>query len=99
MTTPATPPAAPSPEHEGFLGHVRAWFGRDVEPRLAALEADVAKVKALAPQLSSVAATVEALVKTADPAAAPDVAALVAGAEKAAAVIRAIATELGAAGL
>lgn len=96
MTTPTPDPA---PAHEGFLGHVRDWFERDIAPEITVLKADLAKVKALAPELSSIASTVEALAKAADPAAAPEIAALVADAEKAAVVIARIAAELGAAGL
>ncbi len=88
-----------NPSSEGILGHVRDWFEKDIEPRLAAAEADVAKLKALAPELSAIASTVEALAKAADPAAAPAVAALIEGAAKAAQVIEAIAADLAAAGM
>lgn len=94
-----TPDPAPAPAHEGFLGHVRDWFERDIAPEIAVLKADVAKVKALAPELSGVANTVLALAKAADPAASPEIATLVADAEKAAVVIGRIAAELAAAGI
>jgi hypothetical protein len=96
MTTPAPEPTS---AHEGFLGHVRDWFERDIAPEIAVVKADLEKVKALAPQLSSVATTLETLVKALAPSAAPEVATLVEDAEKAAAIIARIAAELGAAGL
>lgn len=98
MTTP-TPPAVPEPAHEGLAAHFRAWFERDVLPEIESVKGDVAKVRALAPELSTVANTVEALVKALAPGAAPEVAALVADAERAAAVIARIAGELTAAGM
>lgn len=96
---PGTAPESPAPAREGFLGHVRDWFERDVAPEIAVLRADLDKVKALAPELSSVATTVETLVKALAPGAAPEVATLVADAEKAAEVIARIAAELTAAGI
>jgi hypothetical protein len=93
MTTPVTP------EPGGFLGKVRAWFERDVKPGLDAVETDVENLKKLAPALLQVAQTVEALVKSADPAAASEIAALLPVAEKAAAVIEEIVAELAASGV
>ena len=94
------PDPAPAPEPApGFLGHVRAFFEKDVLPEINAVKADVGKVRELAPELASVATTLEALVKALAPSAAPEVAALVADAEKAAAVIARIAGEMSAAGM
>jgi hypothetical protein len=94
-----TPAPASASGPEGFLGHLRDWFERDIEPRITAAEADLARVKALAPELATVAATLEAVVKALAPSAAPEVATLITDAEKAAVVIARIAAELGAAGL
>ena len=101
MTTPPVPvpPVTPEPAPGGFIGRLRAWFERDVEPRVVEVETDVANLKSLAPAILKVAQTVEALVKSADPEAAPAIAALVDDAEKAAAVIAQIVAELGAAGV
>lgn len=94
-----TPAPAPAPDHEGFLSHVRAWFERDILPEIDAVKADLGKVRELAPELANVANTLEALVKAIAPSAGPEVAALIADAEKAAAVIARIAAELAAAGM
>jgi hypothetical protein len=97
VTTP-TPPA-PEPQPSGFAARLRAWFERDVEPGIIAAQADIAKIKALGPAISAMANTVAALAKAADPAAAPEIAALAADAEHAAAVIAQIVAELGASGV
>jgi hypothetical protein len=96
MTTP-TP--VPDPEPGGFLGRIRAWFERDVEPEITAVKADIASLQKLAPALESVANTVVALAEAADPAAAPEIAALVAEAKAAAAVIARIVADLSAPGM
>jgi hypothetical protein len=103
MTTPVpTPAPTPVPEPDeptGWLGRIRSWFEKDVEPRIATTEAGIATVQALAPQLSLIADTVVALAKAADPGAAPEIAALVDGAEKAASVIKTIVADLAASGM
>jgi hypothetical protein len=89
MTTPAapTPDPTPEPEQGGLLGRLRSWFEKDIEPRLIAVEADLANVKGLGPQVSELASIVEKIAASADPAAAPEIAALAAGASAVAAKI------------
>jgi phage-related tail protein len=96
MTTPAPAPAS---SHEGFLGHVRDWFAKDVEPRILAAEADLGKVKGLGPEVQALAGIVEKIAEAADPSAAPEIAALAAGAGKVAARIGEIVASLEAGGL
>ena len=91
MTTPAASP--------GFLARLRDWFDKDVEPRVAGIEGDVENLKKLGPAVLQLASTVEALVKSADPSAAPEVAALLSDAEKAVAVIAQVVAELAASGV
>lgn len=95
MTTPVPPASEPG----GFIARVRAFFERDVEPRVIAVETDVENLKALAPAVLQLANTVEALVKSADPSAAPEVAALLVDAEKAVAVIAQVVADLAASGM
>jgi hypothetical protein len=98
--TPETAPA-PEPGSPGFIGHiidrVRSWFERDVVPRVVAVEGDLERVvkfaEAHAANAKQLADIVVGLVKTADPAAAPAVAELLAEAEKAAAEAVRIAEE------
>jgi hypothetical protein len=78
--------------------HVREWFEAHIAPDLAILTADVAKFRALAPLLATIADTATALAEAADPAAAPAVAAIAAETKKAAAEIGRIAGELAAPG-
>jgi phage-related tail protein len=94
-TAPETPePTAP----EGLGAHLRAWFERDILPRLSAVEGDVASLRSLGPQVAKLAGIVEQIAGAADPEAAPKIAALAADAGKVAAEIATIVTELGAVG-
>ena len=80
----------------GFLGHIRAFFERDVEPDIIKLKADVSKVRALLPELQVLANTVVTLAKASD---VPEVAVIAEDAVKAGEVIAEIATALAATGL
>lgn len=98
--TDATPAPVPSPaEPGGLIGRLRAWFERDVEPRLLAAEGGLAKVKGLGPEVQALAGIVEKIAEAADPSAAPEIAALAAGAGKVAARIGEIVASLEASGL
>lgn len=97
--TVTTPAPEPAPAHEGFLGHLRDFFEKDVAPRLVSLEADLAKAKALAPEVQTLAGIVEKIAEAADPSAAPEIAALAAGAGKVAARIGEIVASLEASGV
>jgi phage-related tail protein len=94
MTTPA-----PASSHEGFLARARDWFEKDIEPRIIAAEADLAKVKSLGPEVQALAGIVEKIAEAADPSAAPEIAALADGAGKVAARIGQIVASLEASGL
>lgn len=97
--TATTPEPTPAPSEEGgLLGRLRAWFERDVEPRLLVVEGDLAKVKGLGPQVSELASIVEKIAEAADPDAAPEIAALAAGASKVAAEVAKIVSGLEASG-
>jgi hypothetical protein len=89
----------PVPSHEGFLARARDWFEKDIEPRIVAAEADLAKVKGLGPEVQALAGIVEKIAEAADPSAAPEIAALAAGASKVAARIGEIVASLEASGL
>lgn len=91
--------STPEPAHESFGAHVRNFFEKDVEPRLESLEGDVANFKALAPELAKFAASILAAVKAVAPNGAPEVATVLADAEKGAAAVAEFAAELGAVGL
>jgi hypothetical protein len=102
VTTPVPPPppVPPSePETGGLLGRLRNWFTREVEPRVIEIEGDVSNLKKLGPSILKLADLVEALVKSADPGAAPEVAALAAGAEKVAAEIAEVVAAIEASGV
>jgi hypothetical protein len=104
VTTPAPPPApwpAPPPEPEtgGLLGRLRNWFTREVEPRVIAVEGDVENLKKLTPELSVLADAVVTLAEQADPAATPEIAAVVAGVKVAAAKIAEVVAALEAGGV
>ena len=105
-TTPAPVPEPAGDEPGGLLGRLRAWFERDVEPRLVVAEGDLAKVKAdvanvkgLGPQVAALASIVEKIAEAADPSAAPEIAALATGAGKVAARIGEIVASLEASGV
>jgi hypothetical protein len=70
-----------------------------VEPRVIAIEGDVSSLKALAPELSVLADAVVTLAEQADPAAAPEIAAVVAGVKVAAAKIAEVVAALEAGGV
>jgi hypothetical protein len=89
-----TDTAGSAAETPGPLAHIRSWFERDIAPELAALRADVAKLREAAPSLATVATTLETVVKTIDPAASPEVAAASAALGEAVKVITRIAGEL-----
>jgi hypothetical protein len=83
-------PAPDSPvTHESLGTHLRGWFTGDIEPRFLLVEGEAQKaLDALPVALGSIpklAATVSALAKLVDPAAGPEVTAVVADAEKVAA--------------
>jgi len=99
MTTPTPAPEPVADEPGGLLGRLRAWAEKDLEPRLAALEGDLAKVKGLGPQVSELASIVEKIAGAADPSAAPEIAALADGAGKVAARIGEIVASLEADGV
>ena len=99
MTAQTPAPETPDSEPGGLLGRLRAWFERDVEPRLLVVEGDLAKVKGLGPQVSELAGIVEKIAEAADPSAAPEIAALAAGAGKVAARIGEIVASLEADGV
>ena len=88
-----TPPE--SPPEPGILARAEDWVRDHLAPDLAAVKADVAKIKALAPELQKVADLALTLARTV-PGISPEV---VADAEKAAEVIAGIAGELAAAGM
>jgi hypothetical protein len=95
-----TAPETPAPDEPGgLLGRLRAWAEKDILPRLSAVEADGAKLKGLAPELSSLASIVEKIIEAADPEAAPVIAALASDAGKIAARIKTAVADLGASSL
>jgi hypothetical protein len=94
-----TPAPAPVPPHESIGAHVREFFEKDVEPRVASVEGDVGKLKELPAALAAYAGSIQAIVKAIAPSASPEVAVLIADAEKAAAVIAEIAAGLAASGM
>jgi hypothetical protein len=99
MSTPTPAWPTPEPQPSGFIGRIRAWFERDVEPRVVAIEGDVASLKALAPELSVLADAVVTLAEQADPAATPEIAAVVAGVKVAAAKIAEVVAALQSSGV
>jgi phage-related tail protein len=90
---------APVSSHEGFLARARDWFEKDVEPRLIATEAGLAKVKDLGPEVQALAGIVEKIAGAADPSAAPEIAALADTAGKVAARIGQIVASLESSGV
>jgi hypothetical protein len=93
MTEPAPP--ASEPEDSGLPARLRKWLDEHVEPGFSDVKADVAKLLAHAGKftgnLSSLADIVLTVAKAADPAAAPEVAAAVAEAERVAAELKGLA--------
>jgi hypothetical protein len=93
MTTPA-----PESEAGGLWGRIRAWLEKDVEPEVKAARAEAAKalglLQELAPELQTFGTAIVTLAKAADPAAAPEVAAIVTALEAAEAKVSALAAKI-----
>lgn len=91
----------PTPEpvtHPGFIAHIEQWVREHVVPELEAIRADAQKaVTALPAALAGIeklAGIVTTLAKLVDPAAGPEIAALVAEAERIAEEVTQVAEEV-----